>query len=65
MNTKAIAKKISEKLDTDPKYAESVTDCSEFFRAAIYESGFVPNASDIDGTDEWNELVDELEEILA
>ncbi len=64
-NPKEIAAQIVAKLETDQALINKVKNSPEPYRTMIYNSGFVPNAAEIDGTDEYNAIVDELENIMC
>ena len=63
-NAKEIAVLIVAKLDSDKKFAKSVHASNEFYRAMMYESQLVENVAEIDGTDEYHAIVDELVNLL-
>jgi hypothetical protein len=48
---------------TDPEIKQRVDDSPEPYRALIWETGIVPNPQEIDGSEEYDLLVDELEKI--
>ena len=62
---KHIAELIVSQLNTDDDFSHTVYESPEPFRAMIYESGFVPNAAEIDGSDEYHAIVDELEKLTC
>ena len=60
-----LAEQIVYKYKVDAEFATLVDASNEPYRAMIYESGFVlVDMSDFDGTDEWSNLVDEIESLM-
>jgi len=57
-----LARIIIDRYHTDPYYRRTVNESPEFYRALIWESKLFDNEA-FDGTDEYHQLVDALEEI--
>ena len=63
MNYRLIAEQIVNVYLTDLEIQQKVDNSPEPYRALIWETGIIPNPHEIDGSDEYNLIVDELEKI--
>lgn len=64
MDHNEVARQIAEQLK-DEQIARKVHASPEPFRAMVYETSIIKNASEIDGTDDWHKIIDELEYLLC
>ena len=63
MLAEALARLLLIQYHEDPCYRKAVNDSPEFYRALIWESKHFDNEA-FDGTDEYHQLVDALDNML-
>ena len=61
---RALARIIINRYHDDEEYRLRVNISPEFYRALVWESDLFENVIEFDGTDEYVELVDAIEDIL-
>jgi|694.fasta_scaffold00178_19 hypothetical protein len=62
---RGLARKMVQIYKTVPEVKAAVDDSPEFYRAMVYVTGVITNPEEIDGTPQYDKIVDELESILS